>query len=479
MKSVSDIIEEVSPHYQDRAKKKKAGKIESVEEAEHTLVYDSSSETLEPIYFFILDLLSDFGFQTEKLVDNFTSSPGSGHFAELGQRATIMQQQGAKLLGDINTVLRSILNLIYDLRDFKLRLQLYDDLKDDKKKEAAMLSLKQLWMDKVDINKGNSSIKAMALGQAGFQTLIDAFLFVKDSEHAEKVDLNDRVRRIIRARIIEFNHWLGESEGELRKRYKIEKTYLKSQVNSLKIYSRWARPYLRAAQELEMDEKSREPALVKAFNTIILELTLLGKRGIKVKDEAIAGNLPKEFQKLKTRDYYNCVLVTFKFRGIPQRAGQQPHYLFGGRAEISFKGYALNEEEIKRIDEELEESDLGDALRLIEGATSESIGNLQEDINSFLDEEDGEEEPSESKEEKKDESKDSSNPFKALLGGYNKKKEKKEEKPKEEKKEKTEVKKESFAEKEYIRKFVAEQIRKNTFDLFDVYKKAHGMASFT
>ncbi|HUW44088.1 MAG TPA: hypothetical protein VMV95_03970, partial [Bacillota bacterium] len=96
--------------------------------SEHSLVYDSSSETLEPVYFFILDLMNDFGLETEKLIDNFTSSPGSGHFAELGQRATIMQQQGTKILADINNVIKSVLNLIYDLKDFRIRLYQYDDL---------------------------------------------------------------------------------------------------------------------------------------------------------------------------------------------------------------------------------------------------------------------------------------------------------------------------------------------------------------
>ena len=51
--------------------------------SKHDLVYDSSSETLEPVYFFILDLMNDFRLDTEKLVDNFSSSPGSGHFSEM------------------------------------------------------------------------------------------------------------------------------------------------------------------------------------------------------------------------------------------------------------------------------------------------------------------------------------------------------------------------------------------------------------
>jgi len=469
---VSEIIEEKVPYYNSLIKKGK--KI-----PEHKLFYDSSSETLEPVYFFILDMLNEFGLETEKLIDNFTSSPGSGHFAELGQRATIMQQQGTKLLGDINTVLRSVLNIIYDLKDFRLRLQQYDELK-GKSKEAALLSLKQLWLDKVDITKQNSSIKAMALGQAGFQTLMDAFLVVNDEslkdEKGQEIDLNERVKRILRARIMEFNHWLVQSEAELRKRYNLEKTYLRSQVNALKLYSRWAKPYLKAAQDLEAGERGREPALVKAFNTILLEMTLLAKRKIKAQEEAKAGNLPNDFQKLKTKDYYLCVLVSFRFRGIPQRASaQQSHYVFGGRAEVSFKAYALNEDELKMIDEELEESDMNDALKLIEGTTTESLEQLQGEIDFFLDEKDVEETISTEKKEE-----ESSNPFKALIGGYNKSEEKSKDKKEgdSKKKEKTVLRAESWAEKEYIRKFAEGQAKGTAFTLFDVYKKAHGMASF-
>ena len=121
-KSVSYIIQEISPYYKALTEEKNKGKRDYVAENEHKLIYDSTTETLEPIYFFILDLMKDFGFQTEKLIDNFVSSSGSQHFGEMGQRSSIMQQQGSKLMGYINTVLRSILNLIYDLREFKIRI---------------------------------------------------------------------------------------------------------------------------------------------------------------------------------------------------------------------------------------------------------------------------------------------------------------------------------------------------------------------
>ncbi|MEM3091135.1 MAG: hypothetical protein QXU39_00550, partial [Candidatus Pacearchaeota archaeon] len=402
------------------------------------------------------------------------SSPGSGHFSELGQRATIMQQQASKILGDVNTVLRSVLNIIYDLKEFKIRLSQYDDLHTEKK-EAATLALKQIWMDKVDINKGNSSIKAMALGQAGFQTLIDAFLFVKDIRDVDKIDLNDRVKRILRARILEFGHWLEQSEKELRKRYELEKTYLRSQVNALKLYARWAKPYLKAAQQLEMTERAREPALVKAFNTILLELTVLGKKKIKTKEEALSGNLPPDFEKLKTKDYYACVIVDFKFRGIPQRISQQAHYTFGGRAEISFKSYTFNEDELKKFEEEFDESDLNDALKLIEGATGETLVQLQDEINFFLEEKD-----ESSKSEKEYSKEDESNPFKALFGFYDKKKKDKEiRKEILSEKKKIIVRPETYAEKEYLRPFTNQVAKELAFKLFDIYKKGHGMPSYT
>ena len=440
---------------------------------EHSLTYDSSSETLEPIYFFILDLMSDFGLSPEKYSDTFASTPGSGHFGELGQRATVMQQQGAKILGDINTVLRSILNIIYDLREFKIRLDSYDKLKsrDNSEKDAAVLSLKQIWMDKVDINKGNSSIKAMALGQAGFQTLIDAFLFAKTPEQAEKIDLNERVKRILMPRVLEFNKWMESSDQELRKRYEIEKTYLKSQVNSLKIYSRWAKPYLRAAAQLEMKDMGREPALVKTFSTILLELTLMGKSKLKVRDLAMEGKLPKEFQSMITkRDYSACILVDFRFRGMPQRINQQSHYVFGGKAIMTFTAYALNSEELAKVNEEADKSDIGDVLGLIEGATTESLDNLKADIDFFLGEE---------KHEHKDERKSSgTNPFLALFGAYNKKDE--EEKHDRKKDDKSApIAPDSWVEKEFLRRIASDNAEEMVFKLFDVYKNAHGVPSYT
>ena len=49
--------------------------------SDQNLVYNSSSETLEPVYFWLLDFMNKvFWGNVKKVMDNFASSPGSGHF---------------------------------------------------------------------------------------------------------------------------------------------------------------------------------------------------------------------------------------------------------------------------------------------------------------------------------------------------------------------------------------------------------------
>lgn len=441
---------------------------------EHTLTYESYAETLEPVYYFVLDLMEDFKMSPDKLIDNFSPSPGSADFGELGTRASIMQQQASKMLADINAVLKSVLNILYDLKDFRTRLQNYDDLhlKEENIKNSAKLSLKQIWMDKVDMMKGNSGIKAMAI-QGGFPTLIDAFLAVNDIKDAEALDLNERVKRILVPRIQEFNHWLEQSERELRNRYEIEKTYLKGQVNSLKLYSRWAKPYLLSAQKLEQ-KISKNAALVNSFNRTILQLTLLGKSELKVKELAFAGELPAEFakesflKKLK-RKYYSCVLIDFVFRAVPQgtKAGGSTYI---GRVDMKFRGYSLNDQELEKLKQEMDKSDMGDALKMIEGITDDSLKQIQDEINFFL------EEKQEGTKEEEEKSSEGSNPFLALIGYYNKPKET----PKtSEKQKEIIVEKDNWIEENHLRRLSAQKAEEQAFNLFDIYKKSHGMPSYT
>ena len=130
--------------------------VKSTAAAQHQLIYDSLSEQLEPVYFWILDFMNGmFGGKVEKVTDNFASSPGSGHFGEMGIRKSQMQQQATQLLTTMNAVLKAVINVLYDLKEFQIRLSHYDNAKskDSLTKEAGILALKQIWMDKVDLQR--------------------------------------------------------------------------------------------------------------------------------------------------------------------------------------------------------------------------------------------------------------------------------------------------------------------------------------
>jgi len=465
MEEINDIINKISPFY----KKKKGPSIE------YNLGYDSPTETLEPVYFWILDFMNKSFDKVEKIVDNFASSPGSGHFSDLQGKASHMQQEASRVLGTVNSILKGIINLIYDLKEFKIRLSHYEaaNSKDKETREAGLLALKQIWIDKVDIQRGVGSINALTSGNLQFVTLRDAFMTVNSVEEVDKLDLNDRVKRILKPRVQEFLEWKKRSEQELKKRYELEKIYLKSQVDALKLNARWAKPYLRAAERLTSNEELlSKPDLVSVFNTILLELCLMGIGEFSVKDAVFekepTKKLPKEFLKMKNlRKYYQVVFVDLNFRGIPSRLGQ--NYVFGGKVNVRFRAYALNEDEILLLKEELSDNDLEYGLKLVEGMTDQSLLQIKADIEEIL---------NEKSEEEKEKSVDILDAFFSILSP---KKEKKDEKDKQkekiEKLKKKGIPKDNYAE-EYIRNLTEADSKNTCLSIYETYKKTHGMVSF-
>ncbi|MEK6885473.1 MAG: hypothetical protein AABX17_00745 [Nanoarchaeota archaeon] len=458
----------------------------SIDKAKYELSYNSSMESLEPIYFWILDFMGG-PEKVTKLTDNFSSSPGSGHFSELMGKGTRMQEESMKVMQTIGVLVKSVINIIYDLRQFEIRLNDYKAARSENKgtAEAGGIALKQIWMDNVDIKRGNTSIKALAFSQASFATLIDAFMMAKSIDEItnppEKggLDLNERVKNILKQRYIEFDKWRELSEKELQKRYNIQKSWLRSQVNSMKLYSRWAAPYLKAAEDLRMNTgMNSSSAMIKTFNTMMLQLTVMNKNPIKIEDNVHNHILPRGFDKLeeqgKIRKTFGCTIVDFKFRGIPQRVEQ--HYGFGGKSDVTFTGYALNSDEIDELTKRLEESDINQAMKLVEDATQTSLKEIQEDIDYFLKDED-ERKKEEKEKDNKEENKEDINPFAAIISWDSiKDMFKFAQEKKEKRKTGAEIKPDNYAES-VVRKHALAGAMKFAFTVYDVYKKAHGMAS--
>jgi hypothetical protein len=447
------------------------------------LSFDSQQNQLEPIYYWILDFAAQIGWgNMEKIVDNFMASPGSGQFSEMNMKATKMQEEGMKILGGMNQIVKSVLNLIYDLKEFELRLAHYDDYNSEKKeeKEAGILALKQVWLDNVDLKRGRGSIHQMA-AEMGFTTIREAFMMANSREDLKKMNsedqkeggaglINESVMRILIPRLSEFLKWVNYSEKELRKRFAIEKNYLKSQVETVKLYSAWMKPYLEAAEKLRQKGFEKNAALVNAFSTTMFELQLMGKKGVKHDDEKFKGYKPKN-----ERGYNKMVIITLVYRGhVSQRVTQKGDYGFGmgGVVDINFDSYALNDEELAAAYKLLEKDDLEKSMEFSMDVAGEALAELKEDLDYFL----KSKEERDAEDKKKDGEKGSLdiNPFSALFGLFGKKKDKK--KGEKEFVEAKNIKKDNFVEKT-MRGAAMDGAASTLYTIYDIYKKAHKMAS--
>jgi hypothetical protein len=373
-------------------KKKGLVKLANGQPAEYKITYDTFGQTLEPVYFWVLDYLrnsgpSGIGFEVNKVEEEFEASAGGGYFGEIGAKAGVMQDRAMKIMETVNAVLRTILNLVYDLREYDMRLESYNDADPKKqrnaeKRQAAKYSLKGIWMDQVDVKAGLGSINQLSRGDLQFVTLRDAFFQANTLREASKLDINKRVSTILKKKLGEYDHWRVSSEIELRKRYSIEKNYLKSQVDALRLYTKWAKPYLRAAQKLGMKEFTTpaglpSPDIVAAFNNMQMELKLFAKSEIK------PHTVYDSYKKTKFKDkIYACIEAEFKFRTAPQvaRQGQSTHYAHMGIIDVIFRSYGLTGEDILDIEkfEVFEDMDLVDQL------TEVSLKAMQADIDHYL-----------------------------------------------------------------------------------------------
>jgi hypothetical protein len=445
---------------------------------------DSFVTSLEPKYFWIIDFMKKQQFKLEKTMETMGASVVSMFFGEMSARKQHLERRGMEIIGTVNVVVKSIINLLYDLREFDRRLKIYDELiVDDKsKQEAADAALKRVWMDEVDIRKGGASINSMS-AQKGleFITLRDAFMIAKGTKDVDKMDINDRIKRILTGRLVEYEKWRDESDKELHQRRRIELAYLKSQVETLRLYSMWARPYLEAAQRLSFEDVSvKDPDLIQAFDQNVIKITVRGTKFFHLKDLFKRTGLPRgqsppaTWSEERQEEWKLARLgpkvigieeVEFTFRSKPALVSQaQTGGAFRqlGKLIIEFRGYAMRLDEY----EKLEKQEEWEAMKFIEGMTTESLSTMREEIDTYLSELD--------KEEKKEEKKKTEpiidkfmkgigfgkagGSIEGLLGGF------------------TSLNQRALEDR--AKTVLRDEMVDKIFTLYDIFKKAHGFLSF-
>jgi hypothetical protein len=398
--------------------------------AKYNLTYDAFGETMEPMYYWLLDFIRDHqNYEVEKTADFFSASEAGGYYGEMGMRRTNLEKRAVELLGTINVVIKSILNLLWDLKTFDLRLKHYDDLKSKNKdiKRSAVQALKGIWLNEVDKAKGNAAIDVLAQS-LNFVTMRDAFMIVpvedwyvekadrkKIEDIKEKavkyiglkeegMDLTEVVKRILAPRVKEFVEWLYISDRELRQRREVERSYFKAQYNALKVYTRWARPYLIATQKLipaeyrELAKEHKElglgPAAVPTpFHAMWFYIELQASKKTDIEELKKA---PYYKEKIKLQDESlrpnQVIELALAFRGSPAMgttgARGERGTGFTGRTFVKFTAYVMSSYHLELFKKYQDQ----EVLEFVDQMTTETLDALAEDIRKYA-EEDREEKP--------------------------------------------------------------------------------------
>lgn len=365
----------------------------------------SFSENIESSYFWVLDFLADKGWKMAKTHETMSASEASSFFGEMGGRKTAMEDRAQRSMTTINAVIRSVIKLLYDLKQFDERLELFGvkgiKSENPEDKSSADLALKRVWMDEVDVRKGMASINQLSAGKLEFITLRDAFLAAKSAVDVENMDLNDRVKRIVSARMKEYEIWKDKYKIDLEQRKAIEKAYLKSQVKGLELYTMWAKPYLKAVHKLklqdfpdpdkEMKGIGESAEMISNFDQNFLELKILGTKEVYEKDifktmifgaDKLVKFSGKE-EEMKGNKIILGISVDFKFRTRPVVVKAGPsQYRFLGKLEMVFKSYVFKPEEFEKLKKKSKEAE----FELIDAMTEESLLPMKEDLDKYLEE---------------------------------------------------------------------------------------------
>ena len=203
------------------------------------------------------------------------------------------------------------------------------------------------------------------------------------------------------------HHWtLPSVEGTLStdgSRSEAETNLLRSKIETVKLYARWLGPYLRQARQLEQNARG-DAGLVSVFNTATIEVSLLAEREYPVEEDVDRGELPRMFLKAKRRIYSPVLILELKLRAAPERASPGA-YGYRGRFNLTLTSYALHQEELAVLREQMDRENLHEVVSTVAGKASETLNQLLNQMDS-----------SASAPAKAEAEPDDPNPFLALFG---------------------------------------------------------------
>ena len=347
------------------------------------VVYESYNQSVEELYFSIHDILrlvTKF-HSFDKLTDIFAASEQSAFFGVAQQRLGLQQDKVSQFLATIGKMIKELFQLVRELRIIDERLAYY--LAASKGDLAAEITLKGYWIDLVEGGAKNpASVYGMAR-ELQFVTLPDIFFGAPampsagGQEYVEGLEFNRKVREVLMRKLKSFLIWKEYTYRELRSRRTFTIKYLRQHYDIIRMYMAWVKPYLRNIRRMQLDiTKMDSTELISAFEGSMIEIEFLAKSSYE-------------------HGVWGIIDVHFLYRSRPELRFQQEGYQRGpihvGRTQMTLRGYAWTDEEVKRYKKHREQEDM-DLLRTIDGSVQAAYEALGDELQKYLAEAEAQEE---------------------------------------------------------------------------------------
>ncbi|MGV8169300.1 MAG: hypothetical protein ACP5N3_04560 [Candidatus Nanoarchaeia archaeon] len=249
----------------------------------HRLVHESFNMGLEELYFWTLNhLRQDWGYPNViKVTDTFSASENSAFFGQSAQRLSIQEDRASSFLRGISELVKTLFQIVRELRIIDERLDVY---KEWKKSKSADATLKGFFADFAE-NKGGQmqpgSLYHLS-NSVGYAVLPDLFFntVVYDKDDVDKIvdklEFNKNVKAVLKRKLYQYVIWVEHTEKELYARRKFQIKYLRQHYLTIKMYMSWVKPYLKHIRRLTMSEEQLDsPFLISSFETSATEVEVL------------------------------------------------------------------------------------------------------------------------------------------------------------------------------------------------------------
>ncbi len=242
-------------------------------------------------YMSMNQMLASLGYSRLATNESIDPSAVSNLMTIFLDKKKALEDRVMQLLGNINTVLKSVIAITYELKELDRNLSFYKLSKagEKEKAEAAELALKRIFLDNVDARKGGASLSSLSRsstqaqgGGPGFIDIVAAFYQVKSLKAISDLQRNEQYKNILKNRYIEYEDWKKINGEDLKNRKNMLLQYLKSQVSSFNMYTEWAAQYMTIMNRIRIERIKGGKELVSSnapadiFETAMFKINMIG-----------------------------------------------------------------------------------------------------------------------------------------------------------------------------------------------------------